>query len=316
MTSDQAHGTNSPPAQKAEHQSPDQTTPSEWTEQSTFDQFALSTLESYLTHNLDPTTTARALTTPINSLLDSPNRTAYHNTSHLPSEESIWTSILTLTRRVPFSSPTIPHLVSLLAALKTMPAPHQNIIPAPSAWEGTKFLWSDLPLFGMEVRENWNRVIVDEEEKAKEEGKEDKDKWTCTPDAWTSMNALLAHLTVARVADFKRYAIWALRDALEEKPTTTTTQAGSWNHLVPAAAVWVLVAGEVMYREWIGLEEPRDRGGELWDGVGFTRGRWGFWKERFKVVEVGLREGEEEVMEETGVLARRAVEKMEEVEGG
>ncbi len=118
----------------------------------------------------------------------------------------------------------------------------------------------------MEIRENWNRVIVDEEEKAKKE-EEEEDKWTCTPSAWTSMNALVAHLTVARVMDFKRYAIWALRDALEEEEQT---QAGSTlNHLVPAAAVWVVVAGEVMYREWIGLEEPRDRGGGVvgWGGV-------------------------------------------------
>ncbi len=46
--------------------------------------------------------------------------------------------------------------------------------------------------------------------------------------------------------------------------------------------------------------------------MGFTRGRWGFWKERFRWIE-GLREGE--VMEETRGMARRAGEKMEEVEG-
>lgn len=86
----------------------------------------------------------------------------------------------------------------------------------------------------MEVRENWNRTI-DEETL-------NDDRWSCTPEAWASMNAFIAQLTVAGVADFKLYGIWALRAALEDAPNQCSNvgHVTNMDHYVPAAAVWIL----------------------------------------------------------------------------
>ncbi|KAL8731632.1 MAG: hypothetical protein Q9166_003320 [cf. Caloplaca sp. 2 TL-2023] len=297
-------------------------------EPTTWDQdFVLTTIRAYLASNLDPKETASALTTPINQHLDSlflrstnsspnnenphendnwtPNldptiKSIDHSTSvpwsyDFPNETDIWTSILTLARSVPHSSPTIPHLVSLLAAIKTMP-------DSPAARVPQK--WSQLPNLGTEIRENWNRTIQETEDDA---------SWSCTPSGWASMNAFVAQFTAAGVANYNRYAIWALRDALED-PVGHESSVGypcNLDRHVPAAAVWILYAGKVMYTEWLGLEEPQDRGGSLWEGKGFEAGRWGFWKERFRWVG---KQREVEIQDETREMARRAVERMEEIE--
>ncbi|KAL8765625.1 MAG: hypothetical protein Q9209_007357 [Squamulea sp. 1 TL-2023] len=312
MASDQAPGTNVPMAQAVDHH-PQSQLLSEWNEQHSYDQFAQSTVQAYLDQHLDPTQTARTLTVPINTFLDQPPSDTDHlpsaDTGALPSSTAIWTAILTLTRLVPYTSQSIPRLVSLLAALKTVPSPQNNKI-LPDSHQSEPFHWSSLPGFGAEVRENWNREIVDDK-------KEDDDNGhTCTPASLTSMNALIAQLTAAGILDFKRYAIWALRDALENPPGETNNAGRDCelDHLVPAAVVWVVYAGKVMYEEWIGAEQPGDKGGRLLpEEKGFTVKRWGFWRERFRWV-AGQREVD--VKEETRGMARLAVERMEGVERG
>ncbi|KAL8782648.1 MAG: hypothetical protein Q9213_005187, partial [Squamulea squamosa] len=239
MTSDQAHVLT---AQAADHNSQSQL-PSEWNEQHSYNQFTLSTIQSFLDQNLDPTQTAHILTDPINTFLEHPPSNTDHlpeaDANALPSSTTIWSTILALTRLVPSTSPIIPRLVSLLTALKTMPSPQTNMIAGANQPE--PFHWSSLPGFSMEIRENWNREIVDDK------AEDDDTGHTCTPTSLASMNALIAQLTAAGVADFKRYAIWALRDALENPPGETNNAGRDCelDHLVPAAVVWVVYAGKV-----------------------------------------------------------------------
>lgn len=165
---------------------------------------------------------------------------------------------------------------------------------------------------GWEIRENWNRTIREPGDRS--EG----NQWSCTPAQWASMNAFVAQFTIADVLDYTNYCVWALRDALEDVPGQRSMVGHITNldHLVPAAAVWIFVAGKAIYVEWLewGMNEPEiagDAGGTLWDRRGFGPKRWAFWKERFEWV---AGQEEVEVKEETRRFAREAARRMEEIE--
>ncbi|KAL8694833.1 MAG: hypothetical protein Q9218_000592 [Villophora microphyllina] len=241
-----------------------------------------SIISSYLANSHDPQATATSLVEPIGDTWDA---------------NIIWEIILGIVRHKPYTHPILPKLVTLLAAIKEMP----NSSVLQNSEDGHS--WHDLPYFGWEARENWNRSITDADS---------QDGWSCTPEAWTSMNAFVAQLTVAGVSDFKTYAIWGLREALEQVPQewSPTGRFVVLDDLLPAAAVWILVAGEVMFKEWMGLEEPSDRGGKLWEGKGFSVARWNFWRERFRWIEAQTGG----VTQETRDFAGMAAKKMDGVE--
>ncbi|KAL8831097.1 MAG: hypothetical protein Q9170_005447 [Blastenia crenularia] len=230
---------------------------------------------------------ALILTTPIYDFVTSnPTRTDAETPENSPDELDIWSTILTIVRQNPYSSPAIPALITLLAATKETPT------PAPLKYRRYTY-WASLPHLGMAVRENWNRRIG---EPAK------NGKWTCTVAEWTSMNAFVAQCTISGVMDFQRYCRWAMTDALEEE-SGKRSKVGHFtdlDHFVPAAMVWVLVAGDVVLREWLG-----------WKGEGGLPEKWVRWKERFGRID---RQEEFEVKEETREFARMAVERMEDVD--
>ncbi|KAL8950617.1 MAG: hypothetical protein Q9222_003348, partial [Ikaeria aurantiellina] len=183
--------------------------------------FVQSTIESYLNNNLNAKDTASLLITPINEALDADNV----DDDDIPDEGAIWNVILSITRQHPYNHPYILSLVNLLAAIQDS--------PDPASWKQHQQSWRHLPSFGMEVRENWNRTLS-----SSPSPQHQHPHWSCTPAEWTSMNALIAHLTVARVFNFNRYAIWALRDALEDEhgQTSLTGRVANLDHYVPAAA--------------------------------------------------------------------------------
>lgn len=156
------------------------------------------------------------------------------------------------------------------------------------------------------------------------------------------MNAFTARLATARIG-FDLYAIWALRQALEDEPwsnasdstneESTESQVMSegdrlrkltykeqqllfvLDGLVPAAAQWIFYAGHFIYnsqQEWEKSETRGDpaRGGDKWNGKkGFCKERWDFWKSRFSwVAELP------ELMDETKTIATQAVAAMINVE--
>ena len=124
---------------------------------------------------------------------------------------------------------------------------------------------ADLPVFGAQMRETWN----------------------FSPPAvpartWANLNAFAAQLTVAGV-DFSRYAIWALREALEEDSPELPL-------VLPAAVEWFRHAGPVLASlagQRAADADGGDQAGRLCReaglaGRGFSVGRWNFWRRRLE----------------------------------
>ena len=123
----------------------------------------------------------------------------------------------------------------------------------------------DLPVFGAQMRETWNFPPP-----------------AVSAQSWANLNAFAAQLTLAGI-DFSLYAIWALRDALEE-------ESHEISQVLPAAVQWFRHAGSVLASLALGC--PADAHGAGWVGElcretgltdrGFTIGRWNFWKGRLE----------------------------------
>jgi hypothetical protein len=154
-------------------------------------------------------------------------------------------------------------LVELLGAIKG-----RGILVRPSGEECV--VWDmrahvDLPVFGAQMRETWNFPPP-----------------TVSAESWANLNAFAAQLTAAGI-DFSLYAIWALRDALEENYREVS-------QVLPAAVQWLRHAGSVLASQ--ALESAadsyrRDRVGKLCREVGlidhgFTIRRWNFWRGRLE----------------------------------
>jgi hypothetical protein len=146
---------------------------------------------------------------------------------------------------------------------------------------------ADLPVFGAQMRETWN----------------------FSPPAgpagtWANLNAFAAQLTVAGV-DFSLYAIWALREALEE-------DSPELPRVLPAAVEWFRHAGPVLAS--LAVQRAADaRGGDQAGrlcreaglaGRGFSVGRWNFWRRRLE--DISAAGGD------TAVMARQGLEYMRE----
>lgn len=96
-----------------------------------------------------------------------------------------------------------------------------------------------------------------------------------------------------------------MRDTLETKKENPDPWTWVSDHLdshVPAAAVWILVAGEVLWRK-IGKSNPGKK--ELLEE------RWGLWKAKFKKIACQLN-----LKAETRSMSRSAVQKMHSEESG
>lgn len=189
-------------------------------------------------------------------------------------------------------------LVELIDAIKHLESPTNDAGENSKCWGMT--LWEDLPIFGANMRESWN--FFDEEEDTERAPKCER---------WVNLNAFVARLTAARVYDFNLYAIWQLRDALEEP-----IEDSSFDAKIPAAVQWILYCGELIYTSKEEYEHgPRvgdpARGGELWKGEkrGFCEERWCFWKSRFAELQ-----HYEKLLPETRELAGKAVQVMESIE--
>jgi hypothetical protein len=125
--------------------------------------------------------------------------------------------------------------------------------------------------------------------------------------------ARLVHLPGA--PDYELYASLALRWALEDD---SNAQGLSLN--VPGAAMWILYAGERIWKsesEWVGPRIDRlalymSHGSLMWDESrknGFCLERWALWRDSF-----GWVADMEEVYDETRELAALAMERMRLIE--
>ena len=137
-------------------------------------------------------------------------------------------------------------------------------------------------------------------------------------DAWTNVNFFFSRVTAEGLLDLSMYAIWTMRQALEEEQQDDVegTAAQKYNVYVPAAAAWVLGFGRTLYRKEEDLT-PTDRkygnpakGGALWKGKPeFSKERWALWKERFAVVSKM-----DEVSDKTRNISKDALQAMERAE--
>ncbi len=101
--------------------------------------------------NAEPT--AVKITAPINSPNEAEASQALEGSFGL-----LWTTFLHVVKQVPHEHPWQGRLVDLLATIKRLPPPtHVNSVTADfeRVWRSRD--WDRLPLFGVEMRESWNK---------------------------------------------------------------------------------------------------------------------------------------------------------------
>ncbi|KAF8216679.1 hypothetical protein K438DRAFT_1747865 [Mycena galopus ATCC 62051] len=279
------------------------------------DQPPFTLILQYLAGNLSLDDTVNQLTTPISSSFttaDGGNAIRTAEKAAATSEHSV----LHAAKRTPWRNDennTHSKLVALVAAIRRVPDPP---LPANAnralrndwIWEsGT--LWSTLAMFGPATREAWNDspgAAFGYSEAAIA--------------AWANANAFVARLTAEDVPEYSMYAIWAMREGLEEK-RKLPEKKGNWlDATVPAAAAWIAIWGKEMYerREDLTPQDPNE-GNPAMPGdymikrtknkrPEWSRERWAFWKQRFEEIT------QEEVNDETKAITKEAFERMQEIE--
>lgn len=105
-------------------------------------------------------------------------------------------------------------------------------------------------------------------------------------EACANINAFFARVTAAGIDDFTLYAIWTLREAVEDPAAKDIGQQSS-PKLLKAASVWFVYASDALSRAT--KEEKQfdgkmaKPGASLKDDAewrGFCQDRWNTWKER------------------------------------
>lgn len=255
-------------------------------------------LSSHLANPSNIDATLKQFTNPIYQARKDPSSSTDDLDEHL---RRSWNSILLLASQEPHSSPQQDTLATLLQSLPTHPSP-TDAGGKEVKVQGGK-LWTDLPLFGQQVREAWNFPA-------------DKEVDDQTRDKWININAFIARLTFAASSkpdsapqlDFALYGIWSIRSALEEDmsnlaPNTVNAQVG-------AAAAWMLYAGAAIKAfcdEEKGFEGKVARAGFKYkskEWKGYSKERWQVWSEELeKAVEMVSDDG-------VNGIVREAVESM------
>ncbi|KAF7861453.1 hypothetical protein EAF04_008018 [Stromatinia cepivora] len=123
-----------------------------------------------------------------------------------------------------------------------------------------------------------------------------------------NLSSFLVRLAKAGFEDSNMmYALTALQDALEyEFEASNASHALSSDYLVPMAAEWITMAGELMSLDGGNVGGYASQGGPLWQGEPkLSLERWHFWMRRFEIFA-----GCEVLMEETRNSAKEAAGKM------
>lgn len=252
------------------------------------------TITAYTSSQADLDSAVRALTGPTNDVYTS------SNDEIATLVEALWVEIFDAVERAPGSEYMsgasseqnvgyLSRLVDLLDAIRQSPAP-----PEPAGPKTTKdkypigaesCLWNDLPGFGAEARARWN---VDPSLPSTDQAR----------NSWTNLNSFIALLwsryqvnQTPQSFDFALYAIWTLRQTLEEVEDRKVLSG-----FVPAAAAWMCFDSSAE-KIWQSCQQKRSwppenkrapaKTGPMWEQAGkeredgFSRERWHFWKGRF-----------------------------------
>jgi hypothetical protein len=162
-------------------------------------------------------------------------------------------------------------LVDILQGLKSLPDPPRSTSAGRNFLDHWEFpsLWKDAVVFGASAREELNESPGIRQ-------------WTGEAGGevleWNNFNAFLARLTAFRVHDFSLYGFWTMRDTLEDEPEEVSTPwvGDKLDVFLPAAAIWILLAGEVL------LELDRKMDDSSLNK--YSVGRWQIWKSKFRLL--------------------------------
>lgn len=272
-----------------------------------------SRIKSYLDGNSDVQETVKGIIKPIASQLsksseqDAPNDQLY----------ALWTSVLDAAQAIPkpydignsvtiseTTQTTLGKLRNLLDAIRAVP----NLFPDQSKSVTEQI--AKLPDFGMTVRDRFNPPQSGSSE------------------SWADLNAFLAVLwkscdpssdyTKPEAYDYGLYSIWSLRDTLETEQGSEQLKV-----LLPAAAAWILISGEIISKTQrkfpaspktgaparagpLLTETLKQQSVDPKDIEGFSRVRWEFWKSSFEKIA-----GNGDVDKEVRAIAKAAFEQME-----
>ena len=220
-------------------------------------------VQSYAEGKADLSSILTQITPPINEALAA-------NKSSEVDWLDLWYSIIHASKRIPYRDhEKHTKLVELVKSLK-------QDLKGPGLEQKEEDSSTNLPNFGMAIREAANDCPgcgagYTEPEAA----------------AWANYNYFLATLTANSVFEIPIYAIWALRDALEDEHSENETGWTEYDAHVPAAAAWVFAMGNKLHdrEEDLTPTNPNQgnpgRGGKLWQGGPvFSKERWSFWKNR------------------------------------
>lgn len=124
-----------------------------------------------------------------------------------------------------------------------------------------------------------------------ENGEEEND--VQTPDEWLNLNSFNARLFGAGITRWYNFAIWQLREGLEDV-LGPDTHENDWK--IAVASEWIIQAGPKLLRETLLNEDISEaekrayRGCGLWTGLpGLSTERWGFWKRRLAEVKSSVK---------------------------
>ncbi|KAH6954461.1 hypothetical protein DER45DRAFT_615791 [Fusarium avenaceum] len=206
----------------------------------------------------------------------------------------LWSDVLTAAEQTPHDQQD--KLVEVVQSIKHLPEATEKAKKL-TVWDDAKS-WDELPMFGPKAREQLD-IAQEKSEKA------------CV-----NINAFFARISAADVQDFSLFAIWTLREALED-PSAEQVAKQTSPKLLKAASVWFIYAsGELkksskeghqfegkIAKPGASLTEFKDEDG--WRG--FCEARWKVWEDRLTPLK------EADLSEETKSLVVRAVDSLTKV---
>ncbi|KFY85388.1 hypothetical protein V500_08455 [Pseudogymnoascus sp. VKM F-4518 (FW-2643)] len=255
----------------------------------------IEVLQYLYARNSSPQQAAEALAS---ISLSTPSELAVHLTL-------TWTTLIIAAREHPSHQAK---LADVLASLALLPDAQKNAQGDPVIVHNMR-VWADLPTLAWEFNYEWNGFVVPLHHGPERDA---------TIARFVNTNRFAARLMATHLpafSCFSLFALWTMRAALET-PLVHVRPDQSLDAHVPAAAAWIDVLGPQIYEwdeefEYGSLIGDGGVGGPLWDGKhGFCRERWGLWRERFG----GLAGGEEGLSEDVKAVARKAEEKMRDIE--
>ena len=290
---------------------------------------------SVVNNELSVTDTVSRLATPINNLIIEGFDTEASDGIYFLEQ-----TFCALIPQVPHENPGAAKLAEVVASLMTRPTPQ---IPIEKRQKEDTMSGGGQQGFSVSSSSPWQRMLAPEcrysnvpashfikyqsgsgrddyfpqfESIPRRLAADSKEAIEAVKNEWTRHNAFLARLVVnpdhPHRSVYLGRAFEALVPALETAPENIEQLSAD----VPAAAVWLIYAGNVFYEAAISAQDMgplRQKGGMLWQAIGgeggYSRTRWAFWKSRFKFIAQEL-----DVDEMAKRMSAEAVEKMEAVD--